>query len=63
MEELSDEDNEWRAWGLSPDHLWLLGSVAAGSAMLEQTLGSTLRSQLEIDTAISNILVSGMTLQ
>jgi hypothetical protein len=48
--------------GLSESHMLLLGSISASSAMLEQTLGSTLRGQLGLETPLSNILVSGMNI-
>jgi hypothetical protein len=54
--------NAKSTWGLSQIHLSLLGAISAASAMLEQSLGTTLRGQLGLDAPLSNILVSGMNL-
>ena len=62
MDDLPIDEEDGKLWGLPPEHLWLLGAIAAGSAMLEQDLGVTLRSQLGLDPPLANILVSGMSL-
>ena len=54
--------NHISTWGLSQSHLSLLGAISSSSAMLEQSLGTTLRGQLGLDAPLSNILVSGMNL-